>query len=219
MATLNVPPTIDIVVKDNGGTPIAPLEAGSYRAICYGIVVTGTTFIPTFGNSATKIIFLWELPDERVTIDGVDKPRGISETYTLSLNEKSNMRKMLASWRGRDFTAEELQGFSLKKVLNAPCLVSTTLMQSKQGKDFAKVSAVTKLPKGMVVPTETENPLVMFDITNESCPLTLMSSLPEWIQKRIMESDEYKERTAGAGYADGASEDFVVVDNEEDLPF
>ena len=218
MALMNVP-SIDIVVKDNGGSPASPLEAGSYRAICYGIVVTGTTFVPAFGNSSTKIVFLWELPDERIVINGEDKPRAISETYTLSLNEKSNMRKMLASWRGRDFTQEELQGFSLKKILNAPCLVSTTIMQNKQGRDFAKVSSVTRIPKGMEIPTDAENPLVMFDITNDQCPLTLMSSLPEWIQKRIMESDEYKERTAGAGYAEESSDDFVVIDSMEDLPF
>ena len=71
----------------------------------------------------------------------------------------------------------------------------------------------------MEVPRETENPLVMFDITNDQCPLTAMSTLPEWIQKRIMESDEYKERTAGAGYAEESSDDFIVVDDELDLPF
>ena len=218
MAVLIVPP-LDIIVKDNGSSPITPLEAGSYRAICYGIVVTGTTFVQAFGNSSTKIIFLWELPDERILVDGEDKPRAISETYTLSLNEKANMRKMLASWRGRDFNPEELKGFSLKKVLGAPCLVSTTIMQNKQGRDFAKVSSVTRLPKGMEAPTETENPLIMFDITNENCPLTAMSNLPEWIQKRIMESDEYKERTAGAGYTEEPSDDFIVVDEESDLPF
>lgn len=217
MAEMKIP-ALDIVVKDNGTTSFPPLEAGSYRAICYGIVVTGTTYVPAFGNSVTKIIFMWELPDERITVDGEDKPRAISETYTLSLNEKANLRKMLAGWRGRDFTPEELKGFSLKKVLNAPCLVSTTIMQNKQGRDFSKVSSVTRLPKGMDTPKETENPLVMFDITNDACPLSEMSKLPEWMQKRIMESDEYKERTAGAGYAE-PSDDFVVVDNSEDLPF
>ena len=212
-------PNIDIIVKDKGGASFAPLEAGSYRAICYGIVVTGTTYVQAFGSALTKIIFLWELPDERIEIDGEDKPRAISETYTLSLNDKSNMRHMLASWRGRDFTAEELQGFSLRKVLGAPCMVSTTIMQNKQGRDFAKVTSVTRLPKGMEAPKETENPMVMFDITNDACPITLMSALPEWIQKRIMESDEYKERTAGAGYAVEPSDDLVIVDNDQDLPF
>ena len=218
MAELKVP-NLDIVVKDNGSTSFPPLEAGSYRAVCYGIVVTGTSYIQAFGNSATKIVFLWELPDERIEVDGENKPRAISETYTLSLNEKANLRKMLAGWRGRDFTPEELKGFSLKKILGAPCLVSTTVMQNKQGRDFSKVTSVSRLPKGMEAPKEAENPLVMFDITNDACPLSEMSKLPEWMQKRIMESDEYKERTAGAGYAEPSSEDFVIVDNEQDLPF
>ena len=218
MARQNIPP-IDIVVKDNGGGAIAPLEAGSYRAICYGIVVTGTTFVPAFGNNSTKIIFLWELPDERIIVDGEDKPRAISETYTLSLNEKANLRKMLAGWRGRDFTAEELKGFSLKNVLGAPCLISTTIMQNKQGRDFSKVTSVTRLPKGMQKPTDAENDYVMFNVMDDNCPLSLMTTLPEWIQKRIMESDEYKERTAGSAYEAEPSDDFIQVDDVSDLPF
>ena len=42
--------------------------------------------------------------------------RTISATYTLSLGERSNLRKMLESWRSRAFTPEELQGFDLEKV-------------------------------------------------------------------------------------------------------
>ena len=38
--------------------------------------------------------------------DGVDKPIAISEFYTLSLNEKANLRRDLVGWRGRSFTGE-----------------------------------------------------------------------------------------------------------------
>ena len=210
---------IDIVVKDNGGNSYPTLEAGAYRAVCYGIVVLGTTYVQAFGNSVTKILFLWELPDERIEVDGKSMPRAISETYTLSLNEKANLRKMLAGWRGRDFTTEELQGFSLSKVLGAPCLISTIVAETKQGREFAKVSSVARLPKSMEVPKQAENPLVMYDITNPACPIGDMATLPEWIQRRIMDSDEYKQRMTVINTGVEPSDDFVVVDNDEDLPF
>ncbi|MBR3001654.1 MAG: hypothetical protein IKF39_11700, partial [Oscillospiraceae bacterium] len=151
------------------------------------------------------------LPDERITIDGEDKPRAISESYTLSLNEKANLRAMLESWRGKAFSEEELQGFDITNVLKAPCLVSTKIMTSKQGKEFAKISSVTRLPKGMEVPKDTENPTVVFDITNNDCPLEIMEKLPEWVQNRIKESVEYKTRTT-------SPDDFIAAD-DEDLPF
>lgn len=202
---------MQIIVKESQGGGFPPLEAGSYRAICYGIVVLGTTYNPAFDNIQRKILFLWELPDERIERDGEDLPRAISETYTLSLNEKANLRAMLESWRGKAFTEDELRGFDIVNVLKAPCLVSTKIMTSKQGREFAKVSSVTRLPKGMVVPTECENPTVVFDITNPECPLDEMDKLPEWIQNRIKESKEYKERTT-------SPDDFIAAD-DEDLPF
>lgn len=200
-----------IIVKAQSGGGFPPIEAGSYRAICYGIVVEGTFFNPNFGNTSTKIRIMWELPDERITVDGEDKPRAISEEYTLSLNEKANLRAMLAGWRGRDFTEEELQGFDIENVLKAPCLISTTVGVSKQGKEFARVSSVGKLPKGMEVPKDTENPTIVFNVCDADCPLELMENLPEWIQTRIKDSVEYKARTT-------SDDDYVVVD-DEDLPF
>lgn len=203
---------LKIMVKESqGGGNYPPLEAGSYRAICYAIVVLGTTYNPVFDNAQTKILFLWELPDERITVDGKDLPRAISDSYTLSLNEKANLRRVLAGWRGRDFTEEELKGFDIANVLGAACLISTTIGVSKQGREFAKVSSVARLPKGMIVPKETENEKVIFDITNPDCPLEDMEKLPEWIQTRIKESVEYKQRVD--------TTDFEIIADDQDLPF
>lgn len=202
---------ISITVKENQGGGYPPIEAGSYRAICYSIVVLGTTYNEVFDNVQKKIMFTWELPDERIDVDGEDKPRAISATYTLSLNEKANLRKTLESWRGKQFTAEELRGFDITKVLGAPCMISTTTGTNTLGKQYAKVTGVSRLPKGMEVPKDTENPKVVFDISNDACPLEDMEKLPNFVQERIKQSEEYKRRTT--------SEDDFIVANDEDLPF
>lgn len=208
---------VDIVLKDTPGKNYPILEAGAYRASCYAIVMLGTTYSNYYNKNQTKILFMWELPDERITVDGQDLPRAISETYTLSLNEKASLRKMLESWRGKPFSPEELQGFSLSKVLGAPCMVSTVQAEKANGDKFAKVSAVSKLPKMMAKPEEVENPLVMFDISNADCPLSDMSKLPEWVQNRIMESNEYKERTSAEIVS--TPEEYSEVEVDGDLPF
>lgn len=198
--------------KNEGGFP--PIEAGSYRAICYGLIVEGTFFNPVYEKTSKKVRIMWELPDERITVDGEDKPRAISAEYNLSLHEKSALYSMLIGWRGRDFTPEELEGFDLVNIVKAPCLISTTIgTNPKTGKEYANVSAVGRLPKGMIVPKDTENPVVIFDITNRDCPLEDMEKLPEWIQNRIKDSVEYKERT------DPSVDEYAVVSNDEDLPF
>lgn len=202
---------ISITVKENQGGGYPPIEAGSYRAICYSIVVLGTTYNEVFDNVQKKIMFTWELPDERIEVDGEDKPRAISATYTLSLNEKANLRKTLESWRGKQFTAEELRGFDITKVLGAPCMISTTTGTNTLGKQYAKVTGVSRLPKGMEVPKDTENPKVVFDISNDACPLEDMEKLPNFVQERIKQSEEYKRRTT--------SDDDFIVANDEDLPF
>ena len=83
--------------------------------------------------------------------------------------------------------------------------------QNFANREFAKVSSVARLPKGMIVPKETENEKVAFDITNEECPLEEMEKLPEWIQTRIKESVEYKQRVD--------TTDFEIIADDQDLPF
>jgi hypothetical protein len=50
----------------------------------------------------------------------------IAKQFTLSLNEKANLRADLASWRGRDFTPEEIRGFDLKNILGHWAMISVT---------------------------------------------------------------------------------------------
>lgn len=78
-----------------------------------------------------------------------------------------------------------------------------------------------KMPKGMVdiVPTY---PTIVFDLDTD--PLQTISTFPEWIQKRIMDSETYKERIAGSGHDDGhyseSSTEFKdLSDDDGELPF
>ena len=183
---------MEILVKDSGRERVAPLPAGTYFGVCCSIIGMGTTYNPAFGKKQAKVLFVWELPDERIEIDGESVPRTISETYTMSLSEKSNLRKMLEGWRGVPFTPEELKGFGLSRVLGKQCLVSTLLKQKQDGSEFAKITGITRVPRGMFAENEASNELTIWDISNPNATLDDVKQFPEWIQKRIEESDEYQ---------------------------
>jgi len=71
----------------------------------------------------------------------------VTNTYTASLNEKANLRRDLESWRGRPFTAEELQGFDLEKVVGKPCMLNLVAKTTAKGKTWTGIAAIMPLPK------------------------------------------------------------------------
>lgn len=200
------------VWKDTGGGDFENPEPGSYAGVCYKIIDIGTQTSEYQGktNSRRQVILGWEL-DELMS-DG--RPFVVSKFYTASLSEKANLRHDLAAWRGRDFTQEELMGFSPRNILGKPCLVQLT----KNDKGKIRVSGVAKLPKGMNSPKQT-NETVFFHL--DEFDQQAFDGLSDGIKKLIVQSPEYQEIVAKRATAQaapkgpgGAFDDFV-----DDIPF
>lgn len=180
-----------------------PVAEGAHHAVCYAVVDLGTQPpLPgsQFSKRQRKALFMFELPDERMQLerDGVqlDLPRGISRDMPVSLHEKSNMRKFLVAWRGRQFTDEELKGFDLKNVLNANCVINVV----HNAKGYADIASVMPLMKGATKRTPENRPLV-FDLDEHPAGAPLPESLPQWVRERIERSDEWQARL-GNGHDD-----------------
>ena len=211
------------LIADNKsqGPSFPTVEAGTHHGICYSVVDIGTQYNKKFDSYARKVVIIWELPDLRGEFekDGVtrDLPRVISKTYTLSLHEKSNLMKDLTSWRGKAFTELELTGFDVRKLAKANCLVQVIHTQ-KGEKTYANVATVAKLMSNMEK-REPENPVVIYDMGTDGT--TFPETLPEWIRKKIMQSEEMQNKDAatnGEMPPDEPSEDFNP-DIDDDLPF
>lgn len=134
-------------------------------------------------------LFTWELPFETME-DG--RPFIISKFYTQSLGEKANLTKDLASWLGKAPTPptkpEENAEFvenTIKPLLNKGCQI--VVSERENGKKV--VSAVTGLGKGTVVPEETHNPVVFFDLNNYDDEV--FDGLSDRIKEMIMKTPEY----------------------------
>ena len=71
-----------LIAKKNGENNYLPTTPGTYQAVCYGVIDIGThDVVDMKGNKKKKwqVIILWELPTERIEIDGNSRPRGVSK--------------------------------------------------------------------------------------------------------------------------------------------
>ena len=180
---------MSLIAKKKAATSIPPIDAGTYVGVCVGVIDIGEQKNDTFNTYSQKAIFIFEIASERVMVEDEDKPRWLSETYTVSLNEKSNLAKMLISWRGKDFTDDELDGFDLASMVGKPCQLQVLVVQKKDGGTCNKVAGVFGLPKGFEAP-KPENPLMIYQVEDGENEMFL--TLPEWIRERIKKSTEWQ---------------------------
>ena len=209
---------MSLMAKASGGGSVAPVEAGTHPAVCVALIDIGDQYNERYKKSARKLIIQFEITDETIDIDGKPVNRTMSQTYTMSLNERSALYRDLISWRGKPFTDAELAGFDLHAILGVPCLLTITHTE-RDGSTYANISSISKAMKGMTI-TRTL-PLFTFDLDVD--PLEKMDDLPEWIVKKIQQSESYKERLAGSADDDGAEYtgpvDLTEEDGDGQLPF
>jgi hypothetical protein len=213
---------------------IAP--AGTHLARLYRIIDLGTQMREFEGKVTMnrKAKFFFELHGDDaegkplLTTDG--KPLIQSKEYTVSLNEKANLRRDLEAWRGKAFTNKELgngedyeyakdepRGFSIKSVLGHFCMVNISHRQKGDMTyaDLKGVSAVPSIYKKQGLP-EGVNTTMIF--TLDKFDQNMFDSLSENIKETIRKSPEYRsigEQSKTYQEASGGS----VTDMDDDVPF
>lgn len=193
------------------------IPAGNYIARCYSMIEIGTVEETFQGESKIqkKVRIGWELPTETRVFNEEkgEQPMVISQEYTLSMHEKANLRKTLASWRGKDFSEAEAKSFDITKLIGAPCMLNIIHRPGKQDatKMFQAISSISAMPKGIAAPAAVNSPYVLSydDWSQES-----FDKLPDFIKTKMQSSAEYKSMK---------HPEAVTVDKEpeyvNDLPF
>jgi hypothetical protein len=151
------------------------------------VIDLGIQYNQTYDKSSPQVKILWNIIGETVEINGEERPRQISKDFTMSLDERSTLRKMLQSWRGSAFTAEELQGFDLKKLLGAACQLQLIHKTNERG-TFAVVENIMQLPKG--TPAPKADRAIIFDMDDEATYETF-ATLPRYIQEKIAQAENF----------------------------
>lgn len=203
------------VATDNGGGNFKRVPAGVHIARCYSLIDLGTQ--RTEGQYGAKmqhkIRIGWELFGEdeagqplTVDVEGRSMPMTIAKSYTLSLHEKSSLRKDLAAWRGKDFTEEEAKAFDVSKLIGAYCMVNVTTSETG-GKTYSNVTGITPIPGALrnAKPAPVHDN-VQFDLDKPD--LKVLASFHEKLQDAIKRSPEWlmhakqQPATAGSGFDD-----------------
>lgn len=188
------------IAKNNGGADFKRIPPGSYIARCYLLVDMGEQLSDgKYGQTVQhKVRLGWEVFGEdetgaplTVDVNGVERPLTTGKTYTLSLSEKAGLRKDLTSWRGRDFTTEELEGFDITNILNVYCMLNITTSE-KDGKTFTNISAITPIPSALKNSKPAPNhDVVTFNLDEPDWEV--FDSLPEWMRDTIKKSPQHAE--------------------------
>ena len=192
------------------------IPAGTHVARCYSMIHVGTQEFEWQGEvkNNNKIRITFELPNELRTFGEDDRPLVIDKEYNLSLHENSNMRKDLETWRGKAFSHDELQMFDVTKLIGVTCLLSVIHAETKAGKTYAKINAISKMTKGMEVP-EQINETFQFNYEDSFDTNWLENECPSWLSEIIKSRPEYEKRISELEGADFDKN----VSATDDMPF
>lgn len=182
------------IIATNSGIKRELVPAGNYVARCYSMIHIGSIVENYQGkdNVLNKVNITWELPlEKRIFNEEIgEQPMVISKEYTLSMNEKANLRKDLESWRGKGFTEEEVKSFDVTVLLGKPCMINVIHKTSSSGNEYAVISGITNLPKGMECPDQI-NKTFQFNFSDNFDIVTL-DNFPDFLKEKIKRSEEYK---------------------------
>lgn len=208
-----------IMAEDTGGgKDFKKVPAGCHFAICNMVVDLGwqETNFKGQGKQQHQVYLRWEVPDERVTYekDGqqIEGPCSIGSTYTLSLSEKANLRKVLENWRGVPFTPQELRGFDITTIAGKCCQI---MVQHKSvgDKTYANITGVMGISRDQKERSRTAKSEVGVLVYSLDEPDTAAyERLPNWLKEKL--EDRIPANTLHTATNAPSGEDF-----DDDIPF
>lgn len=205
---------MSLKAKRKPASNIPPLDGSTYMGVCIGVIDLGEQFRQfdkqKQGKYAEECMFIFEIPSERVEVDGEDKPRWLSsKRYAVSLHDRSALYQMLTSWRGKALTDAELdpagEGFDLMQLAGRGAMLSVSVVEKDDGSRHNKIEAVTGFPKGIPAP-QPESEILVFDADDPD--MEVLGKLPEWIQDIIRKSTQF---------AENAPDEKVDIPQEADM--
>jgi len=213
-----------LIARESGGGTFTPVPPGMYLARCYRIVDLGTQKSEYLGQikNLPKVMLQFEVHGEddagKPLVTAKGEPMSISKNFTLSLAEKATLRKDLQTWRGREFTADELRGFQIDNVLGAWAMIAITKAVGNNGKDYTNIANINSVPKAMKADLpEGHNKCAAFYI--ESPDMDMFETFSDNLRAKIEQSPEWQSRGKQEAKAPSASKGSGFDDMDDDIPF
>ena len=130
--------------------PFEPCPPGPQQAVCVDVIDLGilTSIYPDEKTGEPKKQHKIDIVWQSAELMKDERPYIAKKRYTLSLHEKASLRHDLESWRGRQFTDNEAEGFDVEKLLGANCILNIAHKTGSKGVTFANVVSIMPLMKG-----------------------------------------------------------------------
>ncbi len=136
---------------------------GEHQAVCCQIHNLGFQEYKGKVSPSPKCVLVFELDEKLKNGEYAGKPMIMSENYNMFMGPDSKLRKALESWRGKAYTPDAADGFTLRQVLHKPCTLMVAHEKKQDGTMKAKIVGIIP-PKGPAVAvTYTETPQWILD--------------------------------------------------------
>jgi len=209
-------------VEDKGGD-FERCPSGMHLARCYRIIDLGTQKSEYMGQVKYlhKVMLGWEIHGSNDAGEPLKmkdgRPFAIFKNYTLSWSEKANLRLDLQSWRGKQFSQDELRRFDLKTILGVWCMLNIIDRVGTDGKTYTNVNGITPVPSvikqaGLPAPVNKNE---LFNIGDPD--MAMFDTFSENLKKKISSSPEWQRRNAPQTNAPAPAASYP--DQDDDIPF
>lgn len=151
-------------VKDRTKPKLPPVAPGVYMAVCVGVIDLGEQLCEykekKGGSYKNQVQFVWELVGETVEVDGEQKPRQLSRTFSVTASKKGNLIGFISGWNGTSYTEEQFLDLDLFGQAGRACQLNVVLSDTGE---YANVDSAIPLPKGIPAP-QTDTPLILWNM-------------------------------------------------------
>lgn len=172
-----------------------PAPKGSQVARCYQFIQIGTVEEEYMGKlkKLNKIQLGFELPlKTKVWKEGEPaKPICVFKEFTLSMGDKSNLRKLVEGIIGTTLKDEEAFAFDVESLVGMPCILSITHKPTKKGNVRDEIVSASPLIEGMNCPDAFNKAKIL---TYSDWNQETFDSLPDFMKNKLMESEQFKNR-------------------------
>lgn len=197
----------DTLVAKGSDSKFKPHEAGQFVGQCIDTIDLGDS-VEQFQDQPKKLVHKCALvfrTGERNEQTGefID----VAREFTVSMGDKSNLRKFLEQWRGKPYTAEQIEaGVPLHKLTGNPALLTIAHRPSAKGNVYANITACVGVPKQMAATVK--------DYVSDYVRADF------WEQKKKDYADAVRRFRAESAPSSMDDDDFPPLnENDDDLPF
>lgn len=177
-------------IKDRAKPKIPPVAAGSYMAVCIGVIDLGEQYSEKFKSYSNKVQIVFELPGETIEVDGKQEPRQLSREFSVATKKNSGLRMFLSAWNGRTYSDDDFLELDMFDQIGRPALLNVVLNETGE---YANIESAIQIPRGIPDPVSTTAP-IRWDM--DSWDDAVFQTLPEWVQEKIKRSTQYQKNHA-----------------------